>query len=178
MAEGRVSPASDVYAFGIVTLNMLCHVPVPWTSEGVPLLVLCNLGPVPGRMPLPIANDVPLARHNAARSFVQRCTAVDPQKRLKMRQVLGVVEQLQNSLAQEPRSAPVREVDVQPRAGEAAASSLCIVCLEEARGPRFPCGHRVVCAYCVHMVQQCPICRSVVDAQNAVRDENPATFLV
>ena len=53
----------------------------------------------------------------------------------------------------------------------------CVLCLEQPRGLRLPCGHKVLCAGCVKSVSECPVCRLPFDRRRCVTDETPDTYV-
>jgi hypothetical protein len=44
-----------------------------------------------------------------------------------------------------------------------ADAALCVVCIDEPRTPRLPCGHKTMCGTCAASVDRCPLCRDPFD---------------
>ena len=53
----------------------------------------------------------------------------------------------------------------------------CVVCLEQPRELRLPCGHKTLCVGCVKTVPDCPVCRVEFDWRQCLKDDNPKTFI-
>ena len=147
MQNASYSPAADVYALGLILLQLLFG--MESLSDGRRMIQQLTLQDSCLQPPFP--SDVGGALHRLA----QACT----QQFRNERPTLASVDYTLRQIVRESRQ-PLQE---------------CVVCMDAAREVRFSCGHKLVCEACAHGLQHCPVCRERLTGFH--RDQVSQTFM-
>eukprot|EP00667_Euglena_gracilis_P004216 EG_transcript_4236 len=149
---GACSPASDMYSLGVLLLQLLVGVPVPCVrGEHILTRRVEDFQPRPASFPPVVEGEL--------RRLTKGCTAPSPGVRFKLRAVVACLRQLTDTHEAEDDSKD------------------CVICLENRREQRLPCGHKVLCNECVVTVSHCPMCRLPFEPVEAREDGSLETFV-
>mmetsp|Transcript_2081 Transcript_2081/g.6200 ORF Transcript_2081/g.6200 Transcript_2081/m.6200 type:complete len:320 (+) Transcript_2081:58-1017(+) len=177
MSTGHLTPKADIYAFGVIMLEVLTGLPVVDSTRGAEQISLvlwlqeyidtCNIEELMAVAPQ--QQDWPVSVLTSYIALMGRCLQQLPANRPEFSEAS---QELNLIWANGQFQEMTQVVDIEDE------RKLCLICLNAVRDQKLePCNHIVACQTCAPMLRECPVCRTVpTGIQHNIFDGNTYHF--